>query len=499
MRFSIRLALSIAVLVACTAVMGIAGLLAVNDAQDRFRATDERYEELRGLYEIGHRAAAARLLLNATPPDAPEIRHQLVAALRETDRLLALAGETPGGPRAALSAPLQEIRTNIEAAIVANRDPQASARDAQTLNSSLGQVAACATAANRDILANRAETARRVERARWTLGVVLGATLLVAVLLGTAQHQSIARPLRALRRGVERISAGQLGERIPQRGPRDFRNLIDQFNQMAGTIQALESSLSRQVEIKSRQLILSERLAGLGYLAAGLAHEINTPLAVIGGHAETMLRRLGTAPLAPGTAGDVAGALRTITEEVFRCRDITAGLLQMTRHGDEPPPPEAIDLSALVERAVEMIRRLPSCARRRLEITEAFEGPLLARGSRAQLMQVLLNLLTNALDATEPGGGHVSVSIASQAGSALIRISDNGRGMTPEVLSRVFDPLFSGMPPGGRGGFGLGLSISHAIIERHGGRIDARSDGPGRGSTFLVELPALSAVTSCAP
>lgn len=505
MSFNARLALSIMVLVACTGVMGIAGLFTLNELHARAGASEELYDELRGVYEIGHRAATARLLLNAANPDDAEIRRQLIGALRETDQLLAKAADETGGSSESFAGPLRKIRSGLEAALVADRGSDDPAKNALALNSSLGHVARIATAAKSDILANRRRTAGQVETARWMLGALFGGALVLAVVLGLAQHRAISRPMRVLRQGIERMAGHQTRQPLPERGPREFRRLIRQFNTMADSIWTLEQSLSQQVEVKSRQLIRSERLAGLGYLAAGLAHEINNPLGVIGGYAETMLRRLDATaidghadtPLQDDMRHDLSDSLRIISDEVFRCRDITTGLLQMTRHGDEQA--ETLDLRVLVERVVQMIRRLPLCKGRQLVIDQPHSAPLLARGSRSQLTQVFLNLINNALEAVEPGRGVVTVSIASQAGSALIAVADNGCGMTPESLDRVFDPLFTDKPHRGLTGVGLGLSVSHGIIERHGGRLDARSDGPGLGSTFLIELPAICPVSVVEP
>jgi signal transduction histidine kinase len=493
MSFSTRLALSIAVLVALSAVLGVAALAAIGDLHARLAASDEMYEELRGVYEIGQRAATAQALLEAPLRNEAEIRRQLLACVRGADELI------PSASAESLAGPLRSIRAGIEEALVAGGDRRTPAQVAQRLKVALAEVAGLAAAANRAIVEGRRLTTDRVERSRWTLGLLLVVTTLAAGLLGAAQHRSVSRPLRVLRRGVEEIaSRGAAGcAPLPERGPRDFRALIRQFNRMAATIQALEASLGRQVEVKDEQLRRSERLAGVGYLAAGIAHEINNPLGVIGGYAETMLRRLDGAAIPGDVTRELDEALRTITDEVFRCHEITSGLLQMTRPGDEGG--ETFDLRALVGRTVSMLRRHPLCRDRELVLDDGGAAPLLARGSRTQLMQVFLNLLTNGLEAVQAGCGVVTVAVAAQAGSALVRVSDNGCGMTAAELDQVFDPLYTGKSSGGRRGFGLGLSVSHAIIERHGGRIDARSEGPGRGSSFLVELPAISVVTSVRP
>lgn len=506
MSFSIRLALSIAVLVACTATMGLAALWTMSRLHERLTDTDERYEDLRGLYEIGSRATTARLLLNAAPRDATEFRRQLVGAMQATDRLLQHVSETPLHERGQMQSSLESMRSGLESSLIAEQQPQSPSASSSALNACLSQVASLSAELNRAIAADRQAVTDAVGTARWTLGSLAGAALVAAIILGLMQHRSVARPLKALRLGVERIASHQLDEPIAETGPREFRELIRQFNHMRGEIHALQDSLNRQVENKSQQLIRSERLAGLGYLAAGLAHEINNPLGVIGGYAETMLRRLEvleaqksgpeTPALTPTMLHDLGEALRTISDEVFRCQDITSGLLQMTRAGGAEEKHESIDLIALVERIAHMLQRLPLCNDRRLTVESPHAGPLLARGHRAQLTQVLINLITNALEATEAGSGVVRVTIAAQAGSALIRIEDNGCGMSVDTIERVFDPLFTDKARRGLAGIGLGLSISHAIIERHGGRIDASSEGPGRGSAFVLELPAISAIAN---
>jgi signal transduction histidine kinase len=143
-----------------------------------------------------------------------------------------------------------------------------------------------------------------------------------------------------------------------------------------------------------------------------------------------------------------------------------------------------------------MISRLPVCAERSVSLEHADGLPLIVHGHRAQLTQVFVNLLTNALEATEPGVGRVRITMRSQSNAALVRVEDNGCGMTQDTIEHAFDPLFTDKPNRGLAGCGLGLSVSHGIIERHGGRIDAASDGLGRGSTFIVEIPAATALAT---
>jgi two-component system, NtrC family, sensor kinase len=336
------------------------------------------------------------------------------------------------------------------------------------------------------------------------VGGVLSATILVAGVVGVRQYRSIMGPVRALDRAVTRIAGIELDHRVPEQGDREFRRLIGEFNRMSATIQRLHESMSRQVEIKSRQLVRSERLASVGTLAAGLAHEINNPLGIIAGYAQTTLRRLDRAADDESRREALARAgqtLRVICEEAFRCRDIAGRLLEMARPGEEEPKP--VVLAAVAREAIELVQHLPVASGRGLECRiEERDARVACLGQSAELLQVLINLLTNALEATEPGSGRVVISMADAEDRAIVEVLDNGCGMDEETVARAFDPFFTDKPrrglsgvggTAGGGGSGLGLSISHAIVERHGGRLFAQSDGPGRGSTFTVELPAMGA------
>jgi signal transduction histidine kinase len=118
------------------------------------------------------------------------------------------------------------------------------------------------------------------------------------------------------------------------------------------------------------------------------------------------------------------------------------------------------------------------------------ERPLATMGNEAELKQVLLNLAVNALEAIEPGTGWVRIDVERHGDQVLMSVIDNGVGMTPDVLEHVFEPFFTKRAETGARGVGLGLSVSYAIIESHGGRLLAYSEGPGRGSRFVMELPA---------
>lgn len=229
-------------------------------------------------------------------------------------------------------------------------------------------------------------------------------------------------------------------------------------------------------ELKGLQLrtIRTERLASLGQLAAGVAHELNTPLANILLIAESLERR------APNPW--VANRAGSIVRQVESAARIVAGLLDFGR--EHPPATREENLTRLVEEAVEFVRGKQKSVD--VEVTVLPEGDaVVANVNRVQIVQVFVNLLNNAYDAME-GRGRLTVRTRSTEGFAEIDIHDSGPGIAPEVLPHLFEPFFTTKVDGK--GTGLGLSICHGIVASHGGRITVRS-APGEGATFTVRLP----------
>jgi signal transduction histidine kinase len=152
-----------------------------------------------------------------------------------------------------------------------------------------------------------------------------------------------------------------------------------------------------------------------------------------------------------------------------------------------------VEVDALARHAVDLMRPLPICKGIEIECVQDAPGEsMVCLGQSSQLLQVFINLLRNALEACSAPGGRVLVRLHTQRGMVCVEVADNGCGMEQAALEHAFDPFFTDKPRRGLSGSGLGLSISHAIIERHQGRIYAQSDGAGRGSRFVVELPALA-------
>jgi signal transduction histidine kinase len=258
--------------------------------------------------------------------------------------------------------------------------------------------------------------------------------------------------------------------------------LADALNDMTERFQAIRDDLDGQVQLRTREVIRSEQLASVGFLAAGVAHEINNPLASIAMCAESLESRIDALAPAESEAQVARRYLSLIQSEAFRCKGITEKLLDFARLGEVKR--QATALAALVADVADMIRHVGRFAGRSIEI-EAGQD-VLVMANPQEIKQVVLNLLVNALDSIDEQG-HVRVSARRSGGAAVLTVTDDGCGMTQEVLDHLFEPFFTRRKNGQ--GTGLGLSIVNRIITDHGGRIEATSDGPGRGSTFQVTLP----------
>jgi two-component system, NtrC family, sensor kinase len=323
-----------------------------------------------------------------------------------------------------------------------------------------------------------------------TVGAVVA---LVAVLLWTM----VLRPVRRLTGAMAAVARGDLESRVPVHSSDEIGTLAESWNAMTGdlarsraALESLNRELERRVEEKTSELrtthervLLVEKMASLGRLAAVVAHEINNPLAGIRTFARLLRRRLGDAPQAP-EAADTARILETIDSESGRCGDIVRNLLLFGR--SSPSRFVETDVAAIVERCRLLLGHQAEMLSVTLE-TGVPEG-LHAVCDPAQVQQVVLALAVNALEACPPGG-RVTVSAAPEpAGGVVVHVTDTGAGIPPETRPRIFEPFFT-TKEGGQGA-GLGLAVVYGIVLRHGGRIDVRSE-PGSGSTFSVHLPPL--------
>jgi two-component system NtrC family sensor kinase len=319
----------------------------------------------------------------------------------------------------------------------------------------------------------------------WT--AALAAALLLAA-IAALTYRWVFRPLRMLGHGSRRVASGDFAYRIRLDTHDEMAELADAFNDMTERFQEIRDDLDKQVQLRTREVIRSEQLASVGFLAAGVAHEINNPLASIAMCAESLESRF--ADLASGEAdAQVARRyLELIQAEAFRCKGITEKLLDFSRLGEFRR--QATAVMALVTDVAEMLRHVGRFAGRTIEI-EAGQDVLVMVNPQ-EIKQVVLNLLVNALDSIEESG-QVRVAARRSGGECLLTFADDGCGMTEEVLEHLFEPFFTRRKAGQ--GTGLGLSIVHRIVADHGGRIEASSAGPGKGSMLRVVLPLADMAT----
>jgi signal transduction histidine kinase len=314
-----------------------------------------------------------------------------------------------------------------------------------------------------------------------------GAILLVVTRL------TVTRSLEVLVSSFRGVGSGDLKARVPVRGRDELGHLAEEFNRMCGRLEAAQRALLDENEQRRRaetRLLAAEKLASLGRVAAGLAHEIGTPLNVIGGRAEALERRVSDNE-------DAVRSLRIIRSQIDRIARIVTGFLDFSRVRE--PQVDQTDAVAVVRRVVQFMEHLFDQRGIRVELDVVGTLPPLPADAD-QLNQVFLNLASNAVDAMPDGGvlriacrreeqarGEGASPDAAAGGPfAAVVFADTGRGIAPEHLSRVFEPFFTTKEIGK--GTGLGLAISYGIVRRHGGWIHVESS-PGRGSTFTVYLP----------
>lgn len=238
--------------------------------------------------------------------------------------------------------------------------------------------------------------------------------------------------------------------------------------------------LSRSQDLLLRQ----EKLASLGRLAAGLAHEINNPLSSVAGFAEALQRRAQAERLHElEKLRDIPEYLAFIQQEVARASGIVRRLLDFARQRE--PALESLNLGDLIRDTVALVTRQAVVTNKRIELDLTRNLPVM-QADRQMLQQAILNLLTNALDAIE-GGGEVRIAAFPAAEQVAIQIHDTGSGIAPEHMARLFDPFFTTKEVGR--GTGLGLAICQGIVEQHGGTVEVTSDGVGKGTTVTIRLP----------
>ncbi len=347
-----------------------------------------------------------------------------------------------------------------------------------------------------DITYSLAEVDRSIARhAVVIVGLWLGFVLVVAIGAGWLLQRTIYRPLRDLESGAARISRGELSHEVPVRGNDEFGRVAGSFNTMCTALkesqahtEQLIQTLESRVEERSQQLLAAraeaahgEKLAAIGMLASGIAHELNNPLTGVLTFT-TLLRKKAAA----GTQD--AEDLDLVIRETKRCAGIIKRLLDFAR--EKVPVKGHFDLNQVVQDTVRFVER--SASLERVEIGMQLD-PLLPQvfGDADLIKQVVLNILVNAQQAIS-GPGRIDVltrvlpAAAGARPQAEIAVSDTGCGIPKADLPHIFDPFFTTKEVGK--GTGLGLSVSYGIIRSHGGSIDVETT-EGEGTTFRVRIP----------
>lgn len=336
----------------------------------------------------------------------------------------------------------------------------------------------------------RRRSARMLQILSWGLVVVV--VNFVGILVCGFRWISI--PLRKIAQGCTRIANGDIAHRLPpvSRWQDEFADLVAGVNCVADRFQQAEEELLHKVKERSEQLVRSQKLANVGFLAAGVAHEINNPLSAISMAAESMEFRLyDLIGLQSQEAREIMDRVAMIRRESRRCGDITARLLDFSRGEKAGRLPS--DIAELVREVLVIVHHLGQFQDRLIDFD--CDRSVIAEVNSAQVKQVILNLVANALQATRPGGT-VRIKLQEMVDSLVLSIADDGCGMDQETLQHVFDPFFTTRETGQ--GTGLGLSITHRIIEDHGGTVTPMSDGIGHGSTFQIRLPRRQSQKSAA-
>jgi two-component system NtrC family sensor kinase len=338
------------------------------------------------------------------------------------------------------------------------------------------------------------ESRRHYQIALWITVPSSVVGLLVMMGLLRSFYGWVFNPIHDLEKGVKSLAAGQFDHTLDVKSGDEMEDLAVAFNDMSRRLGELYGDLANQVNERSRQLVRSERLASVGFLAAGVAHEINNPLASIAfcGEAlearlDDLLRHMRSSPRVTEEHDIFSKYLKMIQEEAFRCKSITERLLEFSRTGE--PRREPTDLRGLVQAVLDVTQHLPNHKGKRIVFevpSERVGGRITAWVNGEEIKSVILNLVVNALESMNEEGV-LTIRLSQRDGRAELKFIDTGCGMSREVLENIFEPFFTRSRSGK--GTGLGLTISHLVISQHGGEIEAFSAGVGQGSTFTVRLP----------
>lgn len=324
------------------------------------------------------------------------------------------------------------------------------------------------------------------------------ALLLIALLSWFFVWQVVGRPVKALEHGTEHLGNGNLGYQIEVQSEDEIGELARSFNQMSSRLKseheenvAWTHTLEQRVEQKTRELkrahehaLHTEKMASIGKMAAVLAHEINNPLSGILTYAKLLHKWIDHENGSLNRRQDICDSLDLIASESRRCGDLVKNLLTFSRA--TPMNLQATDLNRVIEQSLRLVQHQLDLAA--IQVQTEFDPELpLVQCDGAQIEQVLLALMMNAIDAMPQGGNLWLTTTANREKNQVeVVVRDDGSGIPPEILPRIFEPFLTTKETGR--GVGLGLAISHSILDRHNGNIEVQSE-LGHGTTFTVTLP----------
>jgi two-component system NtrC family sensor kinase len=344
----------------------------------------------------------------------------------------------------------------------------------------------------------KADAQVKVSSARM-LYYTAGAMLIIAVLSWLFVWSEVGQPIKALKKGTEHLSRGELGYQIEVRSHDEVGDLAQSFNGMSLQLRAANEeivtwakTLEDRVEQKTRELkrahdhvLHVEKMASIGKMAAVVAHEVNNPLSGILTYAKLLRKWVASGQTEHEKREEAIQCLELIAAESRRCGDLVKNLLTLSRTA--PMNVQSTDLHAVIDRSLLLVRHQLELVGVHLQLNYAENLPRVPCDP-AQIEQVLLVLIMNAIDAMPRGGNlWIETGVSSDENEITIRVRDDGAGIAPDVLPQIFEPFLTTKESGR--GVGLGLAISRGIVERHQGRIEVKSE-LGRGSTFTVTLPA---------
>ena len=358
---------------------------------------------------------------------------------------------------------LAKIETDLQGPAAGNRNFAAEEEEMRNLGQKLLNIT---ESWEKD---ERLEIDRLFKRA---MGLFVGSVvvfLALGILVAFYLTRMLVRPLFQMQQAMDKIAHGDFTPiSQPEYSPEEFAALFRAFNRM-----------THELEVHQEQLVQSRKIAAVGTLTAGIAHELNNPINNIVLTAEVLkedFREL--------SQEETQGLIQDILGQAERAAEIVKGLLDFSR--SEHPELEPLDIAGIIQDTLKLVRNQLSLSGIQAELDLPQDLPRV-QGNRKSLQQVFLNLFINAIQAMLEGGSLTVRAYSTPDGQWLkVQVMDTGMGIAAGDLPRIFDPFYTTKQVGR--GTGLGLSVSYGIVEKHGGHIEVESE-KGKGSTFSVVLP----------